>query len=344
MRRDATAELNGDTIQVRPASVPTVSVVIPTYNRAALIGETLHSVQAQQFDSWECIVVDDGSTDETRAVVDLFVRADPRIRYVWQENATATVARNLGLALAVGKYILFVDSDDHLAEDRLRWQVEQLDDNPDAVLVYGNTLICHTADMRTGGVYLEHMRAKPSGWAFEALLQCSAIYAPLVRADALRLAGGFDAALPQAGEDWDMWLRLSRMGRILFDERIHLYYRAHAGGISNDALRLYRGARQVVAKNLKAEPLLRRLRLRRAAMAYLRHAYTPRLLQEANAASEAEQWHEARLLWRTLAALNPGVLLRLRILLNTLWAIVPLTVEPPWRTLRRRLRRSLRLS
>ena len=318
--------------------MPRVSVVIPTYNRADLIGETLQSVARQTFTDLECIVVDDGSTDNTDEVVAAFIARDPRFRYVRQANASATVARNHGLALAGGEYVAFVDSDDHFAPDRLAWQVAALDRDPAAVLVYGNALHCQSRDMSQGEIYLADRVQKPSGWAFEDLLRCSAIYAPLVRTSVIRRLGGFDITLPQAGEDWDMWLRLSRVGTIIFDPRIHLFYRVHEGNISRDSLHLYRGAGRVLSKHLEDLPWRTRLRLYRGARRYLRDAYTPRLLAEAMDLNERGDWSAAREVWRALARLNSRLLLKPRVLLNALWALVPTRAEPPWRSLRRRFR------
>lgn len=87
------------------------SIVIPTYNRASFLSIAIQSVIAQQYIHWELIVVDDGSTDQTKAVVEGF--ADARIRYIYQTNAERSIARNNGIALAKGAYICFLDSDDY---------------------------------------------------------------------------------------------------------------------------------------------------------------------------------------------------------------------------------------
>ncbi|MDX1718750.1 MAG: glycosyltransferase [Salegentibacter mishustinae] len=89
---------------------PLFSIIIPTYNRAHLIPETLKSVLAQTYQKWECIVVDDGSTDNTRDIV--AAMGDPRIRYFWKKNAERSAARNYGVNKAGGSYICFLDSDD----------------------------------------------------------------------------------------------------------------------------------------------------------------------------------------------------------------------------------------
>jgi glycosyltransferase involved in cell wall biosynthesis len=94
---------------------PFFSIIIPAYNRSELLGETLDSVQTQSFAAWECIVVDDGSTDNTRQVVEDTAASDSRIRYVYQNNAERSAARNNGIWNARGRYICFLDSDDHFS-------------------------------------------------------------------------------------------------------------------------------------------------------------------------------------------------------------------------------------
>jgi len=317
--------------------MPKVTVVIPTYNRADLIGGTLESVREQTFADWECIVVDDGSTDGTEEVVQQFAEQDERFHYVRQPNAGVCVARNRGISLARGKYVAFLDSDDHFAPNKLEWQVAALDGDSGAVLVYGNTLQCSPLDMRRGQIYLGDMVSKPSGWAFESLLQCSSVYAPLVRAEAFRKTGGFDSEMIP-GEDWDMWIRLARVGRIIFDPRVHLFYRLHEGSVSQNTLFLLDGARRVVKKNLRGVPLPKRLRLRRAARTYLRSGYTPRLLADAHRFREAGEWQEERKAWLALASLDPAILRTRVALLSVVWAAISSERPPVWRTVRARLR------
>lgn len=98
---------------------PRFSVIIPTYNRGHMITETLTSVQQQSFKDWECILVDDGSTDNTKEVVATVAACDKRIKYVYQENAERSVARNNGIRHASGEYICFLDSDDQYCSDYL---------------------------------------------------------------------------------------------------------------------------------------------------------------------------------------------------------------------------------
>lgn len=95
------------------------SIIIPTYNRATLLPETIKSVQNQTYTKWECIVVDDGSTDNTKEIVESLIQNDNRIKYVYQENAERSAARNNGIRNSSGDYICFLDSDDHYFSDHL---------------------------------------------------------------------------------------------------------------------------------------------------------------------------------------------------------------------------------
>lgn len=99
--------------------MPFFSIIIPTYNRAHLIKETIASVRKQTFQDWECIVIDDGSTDSTKLVVQEIIENDERIRYIYQENAERSAARNNGIDNANGEYLCFLDSDDAYTVDNL---------------------------------------------------------------------------------------------------------------------------------------------------------------------------------------------------------------------------------
>ena len=112
--------------------MPKVSVVIPTYNRAHLIGETIQSVLCQTFRDFETIIVDDGSNDNTREVVSRFP-----VKYFYQENSGVSAARNTGIKLSSGQYIAFLDSDDLWLRHALEKGVEALDRYPEAGFSYG---------------------------------------------------------------------------------------------------------------------------------------------------------------------------------------------------------------
>src|SRR2546423_1634887 len=118
------------------AQAPVVSVVIPTFNYGHFIGETLRSVQGQTLQQWECIVVDDGSTDNTAAVVGEISARDPRVKYLRQEKRGQQAAKNAGARRAIGQYVQFLDSDDLIEPEKLQYQAAYLDAHQDVDVIY----------------------------------------------------------------------------------------------------------------------------------------------------------------------------------------------------------------
>ena len=119
------------------------TVILPTYNRASLLDRAIQSVVAQTFLAWELIVVDDGSTDNTRQLVEQYQQSDPRIRYIYQSNAERSAARNNGIANALGNYICFLDSDDAFEPEHLQGLFDAIQSfqNPVAMFISGVTRI-----------------------------------------------------------------------------------------------------------------------------------------------------------------------------------------------------------
>lgn len=186
------------------------SVIIPTFNRATLVGQAIRSVLKQQFDDVEIIVVDDGSTDETPQVV---AKVGAPVLYVRQENRGAAAARNHGIALAKGQYVAFLDSDDLFLPDKLRIQSAVLDSNPSVGMVYARALIMD----EVGTILPRHWGGNLSGWIYPQMLfmYSSFITTPtvMVRAEVLREIGGFDEKM-QVCEDLDLWRRIARRYQI----------------------------------------------------------------------------------------------------------------------------------
>jgi glycosyltransferase involved in cell wall biosynthesis len=127
---------------------PAVSILIPTYNRASLLPQAFEAIQAQTWPDWELVVVDDGSTDDTRQVVERFRAASGRpVRYVYQENQGPYAARNTGLEWALGRYLAFFDSDDLWLPHHLRDGVEALEASPEVDWVFA---ACRIVELATG--------------------------------------------------------------------------------------------------------------------------------------------------------------------------------------------------
>lgn len=188
--------------------MPTVSVVIPTYNRAHCICDTVDSVLAQTFADLEVIVVDDGSTDNTREVLE--ERYGDRIVYIYQDNQERSAARNTGIRHSKGECVAFLDSDDIWLPDKLQAQMEVANRYPEVGLLYGRVF---PIDSR--GQW--HLReTEMSGWGkaipgrmFDRLIMLPVIPTPtvIVRRTCLDRVGFFDESFSSFA-DWDLWLRV----------------------------------------------------------------------------------------------------------------------------------------
>src|ERR1700680_1606833 len=128
-------------------SLPLVTVVVPAYNYEHFISETLLSVRAQTYQQWECIVVDDGSTDNTGSAVSDFVEKDPRIKYIRQENGGLAAARNTGIAHGAGEYYQFLDADDLLEPRKFERQVELLEQHPEIDITFADVRYFRTGNV-----------------------------------------------------------------------------------------------------------------------------------------------------------------------------------------------------
>jgi glycosyltransferase involved in cell wall biosynthesis len=182
---------------------PLVSVIIPTYNRGWIIKEAVDSVLSQNFVNFELIVVDDGSTDNTRDILDAYKNDIKVFRY---NNQGVSAARNRGIALASGKLIAFLDSDDLWMPNKLSMQVDFFNTNKEA-------LICQTEEIwirNNVRVNPKKRHKKLSGMIFEPSL-CLCMVSPsavMIQRELFEVVGLFDESLP-ACEDYDLWLRIS---------------------------------------------------------------------------------------------------------------------------------------
>ena len=138
---------------------PTVSIIIPTYNRAGLLPRALDSIIAQTFEDWEVVLVDDGSTDATEALAAQYAeRLGKRLRYVRQVRAGPSAARNHGIDACAGTYVAFLDSDDEYLPTKLERQLELFDLCPELGLVYGDSAFVDLDGRRHESVFDEHGR------------------------------------------------------------------------------------------------------------------------------------------------------------------------------------------
>ncbi|MDD2921516.1 MAG: glycosyltransferase family 2 protein [Anaerolineales bacterium] len=216
---------------MKPPREVKVSVIIPTYNRADLILQTIGSVLAQTFTDYEIIVIDDGSTDNTAEILRELIEAG-KIQYVWQENKGESAARNHGLRLARGKYIAFLDSDDLWLPQKLEAQVTYLEAHPEAGLAQSAFA---KFDDATGEDLGTRNSAWFSGWIYPEILMhwsdLMAVDAVLIPAKVIEHVGGFDETL-RKGEDPDLWRRISRHYPFIAMPEVLTKVRVHSGSVS----------------------------------------------------------------------------------------------------------------
>lgn len=208
---------------------PIVSVVMAAYNGAAVIGETLASLRDQTLTDWEAIVVDDASTDDTRAVVTAW--PDRRVRLIaLPRNGGPVLARNEALRHASGRYIAGLDQDDLCRPDRFAAQAAYLDANPQVVLA--GTAVEFLRDGRVrASTYPSVTTPALIGWLawIENPLAWSSV---MIRADAARALTPFTRPAMLYAEDFDLYHRLAHHGQLARLDKPLTLYRQHAGGIS----------------------------------------------------------------------------------------------------------------
>jgi glycosyltransferase involved in cell wall biosynthesis len=207
---------------------PLVSVVIPAYNAARTLPETLDSVFAQTFGDYEIIVVDDGSTDETP---ELLAGYGEKLQVVHKPNeGKPAAARNRGVAVARGEYVAFLDADDLWRPEKLARQIELMEANPGVGLCFTAAAIIdeHGAEVRIN-------RCMPGarGAIYDLLSTRNIMVGSSVvaRRRAIESAGGFDEQLTSI-ENWDLWIRIAHDWEVDFVDEPLTAYRQHAGNRS----------------------------------------------------------------------------------------------------------------
>ncbi len=242
---------------------PLVSIVMPNFNHAPYLGTAIASVLTQSYANVELIVVDDGSTDESRAVA---ARYGNRIRYIWQENRGLSAARNTGIRAATGEYIGLLDADDLYEPACLATLIATLQANPEADGIYcGYQFV----DQQNQPLPQIEARQIPAEQLYETLLDGN-FFVPesmLVHQRCYASAGAFDETL-RACEDWDMWLRITRQHMIIGTDAVLTRHRVLAGSMSSNPTRMINNRMAVLKKHLGAEPALDTGFNERAAKAY----------------------------------------------------------------------------
>ena len=215
-------------------ALPKISVIIPTYNRAHYINEAIDSALAQTYQNVEIVVVDDGSTDETRAVLKGY---EDKIRYFYQDHQGISAARNFGIEKSSGQYLAFLDDDDIWFPEMLEVQVAYLEAHPEVGMVHADMLVMdETSDnprprkrMLPGPI--------PSGFILSELIirNVIMIQTAVVRRSCLDEVGFFDPD-NRVSQDYHLWLRIAGKFPITYINRALAIYRIHTTNRRGDGV------------------------------------------------------------------------------------------------------------
>ena len=186
-----------------------VSVVVPAFNDASTISDTLESLLAQRYERWEAIVVDDGSTDDTARLIASYAQKDSRFQLLGRINGGPSAARNTGIAKAKGEFLMFLDADDVFRPNTLQKLVRGLSRNPQWDAVHCGWWQTRDVSQPPGG----RCWCSFTGDLFDELCQRNLmpICAVMIRRRVMEAVAGFDESL-SAVEDWDLWLQIARTG------------------------------------------------------------------------------------------------------------------------------------
>lgn len=236
------------------ADAPTVSVVMTVFNTERYVGEAVDSVLSQTFGDFEFIIIDDGSSDRSGAILDDYAKRDPRIRLTSRPNTGIVAAANEGIGMAGGRYLARMDSDDVCVPHRFETQVRHLDAHPDCVIVGSRVTVVdpYGSPVFDSGQKLAHdeidaeLLSSGGGWA---IVQPSA----MMRTDAVRKVGGYRGR-HNVSEDQDLFLRLAEVGRVANLPEPLLRYRRHYESVMHTQWR----QRQEVKEQIVREAYQRR--------------------------------------------------------------------------------------
>lgn len=242
-----------------------VSVVVPCFNQARFLDECIGGLQAQSHEHWEAIIVNDGSTDETRAEALRLGGMDPRVRYVEQENRGLSGARNAGIRAARGEFFQFLDADDTLEPDKLRLQLGRMVARPEIDIVYGDVRY-FTSDRPLEREIGPYAREPGQPWVgplwqepgnlLSKLVRGNimAVNCPMLRRDVFARVGLWDESL-RALEDWEFWVRCAAAGMVFeyFDPAgSWALVRMHPESMTRDLARMQRAALEFRVRTAKA--------------------------------------------------------------------------------------------
>ncbi len=225
-----------------------ITIIVPSYNSAHLISTTLDSIIQSTYQSYEVLIIDDESTDNTKVIVEPYLR-DKRFNYIYQDNKGLAGARNTGIEHAKGQYLVFLDSDDVILPDKLQAQSEYLNTHPEIDLVYSNSQWFVEDDLNNT---LPVKFPVYEGDVLPFLLYGNFIHvnSVMVRASKVKQLGGFDENFREL-EDWDLWMRLAiQKSQFAHTPGILSKVRIRKGSMTSNQLLMNQAMVRVLEKNI----------------------------------------------------------------------------------------------
>lgn len=196
---------------------PIISAIMPCYNQAKYMPEALQSLLDQDYPHWECIMVNDGSPDNTEEVAKLWIEKDKRFKYFRKENSGVCDTRNYGVDQAIGEYIVPLDGDDKLGHHYFSEAIKAFTKDPEIKLIYSDTILFGDVNEK---------KINPD-FVFEKMLTENQIYnSAIFRKSDFLEAGGYNLNMFDGIEDWDFYLSLIKPNdRVIKLNDFHYYYR-----------------------------------------------------------------------------------------------------------------------
>ena len=229
---------------------PLISVIVATYNMAAYLPLAVQSVMGQTYVNFEILIVDDGSTDETRNVIHPYLE-DHRVRYLYQQNRGQASAKNHGVRESRGGYVAFLDADDLWAPEKLELQLPLFSQSGRIGVVFSRVIYIDEVGAELSVADNQLFRGRVTGPLL--IRNFIGFGSSVVRKECFARLGGFDEAI-RMGIDYDLWLRFSTEYEFDFVDRPLLRYRVWPGQMSNNCRKRYLSGIAIMQQFLKRFP------------------------------------------------------------------------------------------
>jgi glycosyltransferase involved in cell wall biosynthesis len=235
---------------------PKISVILTTYNGSSrgYLSRAIESVLTQSYQDFELLIIDDGSTDNTKKTCSSYLEND-RIRYIYQENSGLAAARNTGIRASSGEFLCFLDDDDLWKPEKLQKQLEFIQNRLSGVNSWG-MIFTWLELIDEQGEVISYRGHHQEGRLYRSLLFGNTVDAPssvLIRREVFDNVGLFDESFENC-QDWDMWLRISKEYMIFPVKEYLVQYREHRNRISFDNEKIFRYENAVIEKALATAP------------------------------------------------------------------------------------------